>query len=82
MPQPASQLDEYLLGHGANEEKRLRRQAPELAPDSRRILDQLDIRLGDRAPRNWELVAVASQHESAPRSPELGDYARKNNLVY
>jgi hypothetical protein len=33
-------------------------------------------------PRNWELEAVARQHESAQRSPELGDYARKNNLVF
>jgi ubiquinone/menaquinone biosynthesis C-methylase UbiE len=45
MPQP----DEYLLGHNANEEERLKRQPQELAPDSRRLLDQLDIRPGDRA---------------------------------
>jgi ubiquinone/menaquinone biosynthesis C-methylase UbiE len=44
-PQP----DEYLLGHSANEEERLRRQPHELAPDSRRLLDQLDIRPGDQA---------------------------------
>jgi ubiquinone/menaquinone biosynthesis C-methylase UbiE len=43
------QLDEYLLGHSANEEERLRRQPHELAPDSRRLLDQLDIRPGDQA---------------------------------
>jgi ubiquinone/menaquinone biosynthesis C-methylase UbiE len=45
MPQP----DEYLLGHSANEEARLRKQPHELAPDSRRLLDQLNIRPGDRA---------------------------------
>ena len=45
MPQP----DEYLLGHNANEEERLKRQPQELAPDSRRLLDQLNIRPGDRA---------------------------------
>jgi tRNA A58 N-methylase Trm61 len=44
-PQP----NEYLLGHSANEEERLRRQPQELAPDSKRLLDQLDIRPGDRA---------------------------------
>lgn len=49
MPQPASQPDEYLLGHSANEEERLRRQPQELAPDSRRLLDQRNIRPGDRA---------------------------------
>ena len=41
------QRDEYLLGHSANEEERLRRQPQELAPDSRRLLDQLNIRPGD-----------------------------------
>jgi ubiquinone/menaquinone biosynthesis C-methylase UbiE len=45
MPQP----DEYLLGHSANEEERLKRQPQELAPDSRRLLDQLNVRPGDRA---------------------------------
>lgn len=45
MPPP----DEYLLGHNANEEERLKRQPQELAPDSRRLLDQLNIRPGDRA---------------------------------
>jgi ubiquinone/menaquinone biosynthesis C-methylase UbiE len=45
MPQP----DEYLLGHSANEEERLRRQPQELAPDSRRLLDQLNLRPGSRA---------------------------------
>jgi ubiquinone/menaquinone biosynthesis C-methylase UbiE len=49
MPQPASQPDEYLLGHSASEEARLRKQPHELAPDSRRLLDQLNIRPGDRA---------------------------------
>src|SRR5712692_6490156 len=44
-----SQPDEYLLGHSRNEEERLRRQPQELAPDSRRLLDQLNIRPGDRA---------------------------------
>ncbi len=41
--------DEYLLGHNAKEEERLKRQPQELAPDSRWLLDQLDIRPGDRA---------------------------------
>jgi ubiquinone/menaquinone biosynthesis C-methylase UbiE len=49
MPQPASQPDEYLLGHSANEEERLRRQPGELAPDSKQLLDQLNIRPGHRA---------------------------------
>ena len=49
MPQAASQPDEYLLGHSANEEERLRRQPHELAPDSRQLLEQLNIRPGDRA---------------------------------
>src|SRR6266436_8504432 len=49
MPQSASQPDEYLLGHSANEEERLRRQPGELEPDSRRLLDRLNIRPGDRA---------------------------------
>jgi hypothetical protein len=40
--------DEYLLGHRANEEERFRRQPQELAPDSRRFLDQLNIQPGDR----------------------------------
>jgi ubiquinone/menaquinone biosynthesis C-methylase UbiE len=48
MPQPASQPDEYLLGHSANEEERLRRQPQELASDSRRLLDQLNLRPGYR----------------------------------
>jgi len=41
--------EEYLLGHSANEEERLRRQPQELAPDSTQLLDQLNIRPGDRA---------------------------------
>lgn len=41
--------DEYLLGHSANEDERLRRQPQELAADSSRLLDQLNLRLGDRA---------------------------------
>jgi len=47
MPPP----DEYLLGHNAdaNEEERLKRQAQELAPNLRRLLDQLNIRPGNRA---------------------------------
>jgi ubiquinone/menaquinone biosynthesis C-methylase UbiE len=49
MPHQKPQPDEYLLGHSANEEERLRRQPQELAPDSRRLLDQLDIRPGDQA---------------------------------
>lgn len=49
MAQSAPQPDEYLLGHSANEEERLRRQPGELAPDSQRLLDQLNIRPGDRA---------------------------------
>jgi ubiquinone/menaquinone biosynthesis C-methylase UbiE len=49
MSNPKPQPDEYLLGHSANEEERLRRQPQELAPDSRRLLDQLDIRPGDQA---------------------------------
>jgi len=49
MTRPGPQPNEYLLGHSANEEERLRRQPQELAPDSRRLLDQLDIRPGDRA---------------------------------
>jgi ubiquinone/menaquinone biosynthesis C-methylase UbiE len=39
----------YLLGHSAHEEERLRKQPGELAPDSRRLLNQLNIRNGDRA---------------------------------
>src|SRR5713226_7317560 len=49
MPQPTSRRDVYLLGHSAHEEERLRKQPGELAPDSRRLLDQLNIRPGDRA---------------------------------
>jgi ubiquinone/menaquinone biosynthesis C-methylase UbiE len=49
MPSRKPQPDEYLLGHSANEEERLRRQPQELAPDSRRLLDQLNIRPGDHA---------------------------------
>lgn len=49
MPLPAPQPDEYLLGHSANEEARLRKQPQELAPDSSRLLDQLNIRPGDHA---------------------------------
>jgi SAM-dependent methyltransferase len=49
MPQSASQPDDYLLGHSACEEERLRRQPGELASDSRQLLDRLDIRPGDRA---------------------------------
>ncbi len=49
MPNQKPQRDEYLLGHSANEEERLRRQPQELAPDSRRLLDQLNIRPGDQA---------------------------------
>jgi ubiquinone/menaquinone biosynthesis C-methylase UbiE len=49
MTRPGPHPNEYLLGHSANEEERLRRQPQELAPDSKRLLDQLDIRSGDRA---------------------------------
>jgi ubiquinone/menaquinone biosynthesis C-methylase UbiE len=49
MRQSASQPDEYLLGHSANEEERLRRQPGELAADSRHLLDQINIKPGDRA---------------------------------
>jgi hypothetical protein len=49
MPQSASQPDEYLLGHSANEEERLRKQPGELASDSRQLLDRLNIRPGDQA---------------------------------
>jgi ubiquinone/menaquinone biosynthesis C-methylase UbiE len=49
MTRPGPQPNEYLLGHSANEEERLRRQPQELAPDSKRLLDQLDIRPGGRA---------------------------------
>lgn len=48
MPEPASQPDEYLLGHNAPEDERLRRQARELAPCSARFLDRLDIQPGYR----------------------------------
>ena len=41
--------DEYLLGHSATEEERLRRQSEELAPDSRRLLDQLNLLPGSSA---------------------------------
>ena len=49
MTRPGPQPDEYLLGHSANEEERLRRQPRELALDSKRLLDQVDIRPGDQA---------------------------------
>lgn len=49
MPQPSSQPEEYLLGHSASEEERLRRQPGELAPDSRDLLERINIRPGDRA---------------------------------
>jgi ubiquinone/menaquinone biosynthesis C-methylase UbiE len=49
MSESTSQRNEYLLGHSANEEERLRRQPRELAPDSSRLLDQLGIRPGDQA---------------------------------
>jgi ubiquinone/menaquinone biosynthesis C-methylase UbiE len=49
MPNQKQQRDEYLLGHSANEEERLRKQAQELTLDSRRLLDQLNIRPGDQA---------------------------------
>jgi SAM-dependent methyltransferase len=49
MPQSASEPDEYLLGHSANEEERLRKQPGELASDSRQLLDRLNIRPGDQA---------------------------------
>ena len=39
----------YLLGHGAEEEQRLGRQARELAPESRALLDQIGVQPGDRA---------------------------------
>jgi len=48
MAQPTPYDDAYLLGHSAREEDRLRKQPAELAPDSGRLLDQLDIRNGDR----------------------------------
>jgi SAM-dependent methyltransferase len=44
-----SPSDLYLLGHGTAEEERLQRQAQELAPESRALLDQVGIRPGDRA---------------------------------
>jgi len=49
VPQPAPRHAEYLLGHSANEHERLRRQPQELAADSTRLLDQLNVRSGDRA---------------------------------
>jgi len=49
MAYPLPQPDEYLLGHSAAEEERLRRQPQELAPDSLRLLDQVDLQLGGRA---------------------------------
>lgn len=42
-------MDEYLLGHSADEEARLRRQPGELAPDSEWLLDRLDLQPGHRA---------------------------------
>ncbi len=48
MPKPSSHR-EYLLGHGSEEEERLRRLPQELAPDSSRLLDQIGIRQGHRA---------------------------------
>jgi SAM-dependent methyltransferase len=41
--------DPYLLGHSAAEEDRLRRQARELEPEARWLLDQLDLRPGSSA---------------------------------
>lgn len=49
MPESTSRRDEYLLGHSADEEERLRRLPRELAPDSSRFLDQLGIQPGDQA---------------------------------
>jgi SAM-dependent methyltransferase len=49
MPESSSQRDEYLLGHSANEEERLRRLPRELAPDSSRFLGHLGIQRGDQA---------------------------------
>lgn len=49
MPESTSQRNEYLLGHRANEEERLRRLPRELAADSSRLLGQLGIRPGDQA---------------------------------
>src|SRR5579864_6791455 len=49
MPEFTSQRNEYLLGHSANEEERLRRLPRELAPDSSRFLAQLGIQPGDQA---------------------------------
>jgi ubiquinone/menaquinone biosynthesis C-methylase UbiE len=49
MPESTSQRDEYLLGHSANEEERLRRLPLELAPDSCRFLSQLGIQSGAQA---------------------------------
>ena len=49
MPESTSNRAEYLLGHSANEEERLRRLPGELAPDSSRFLDQLGIQPGDQA---------------------------------
>jgi SAM-dependent methyltransferase len=49
VPEPAAKRDEYLLGHSADEHERLRRQPQELAADSAHLLDQLNIRPGDRA---------------------------------
>src|ERR1700687_1840679 len=49
MPESTSQRNEYLLGHSANDEERLRRLPRELAADSSRFLGQLGIQPGDRA---------------------------------
>lgn len=49
MSKPASQPDDYLLGHSQDEEERLRRLPRELAPDSNQFLDRLGIQPGDRA---------------------------------
>ena len=46
MPESTSRPDEYLLGHSANEEERLRRLPQVLAADSNRFLDHLGIRSG------------------------------------
>src|SRR5215475_8899431 len=41
--------EQYLLGHSAAEEERLRQQADELAANSRWLLDQVGIQTGGRA---------------------------------
>lgn len=49
MAESTSRRAKYLLGHSANEEERLQRLPGELAPDSSRLLGQLDIQPGDQA---------------------------------